>query len=292
MFRRLGRIDADKLLTEYIEDRVFLLLSPALRKLSVQYNDLNPVEVWQEARTVTERLVQFSSRRDVLIDVVYPELLEQYQHFESVDGNIVDRLEEQAKRSADMVLTAVSFMLMCTAKEGENPHQPIMERLRSVLQQSETARYIIAQAEENEVKEEKQYGEIPEHDYLHVPDKMDGPRQMLLLPKDAGCVDLDHVDKYAFFIDALLDNVCVQAFLLGSKTLRKEFNAKGVYGIAGLLIMKKILDTTPNALSKKYGNSNSNKWMSPKGVDEILPKNIKDIVKQLIKEHFEKKSSC
>ena len=100
MFRRLGRIDADKLLTEYIEDRVFLLLSPALRKLSVQYNDLNPVEVWQEARTVTERLVQFSSRRDVLIDVVYPELLEQYQHFESVDGNIVDRLEEQAKRIA------------------------------------------------------------------------------------------------------------------------------------------------------------------------------------------------
>lgn len=291
MFGRIGRVKSDKLLTEYVEDRVFQLLSPAFRTLSAQYNDLTPVEVWHEAKDILERLIKINSRRDVVMDTVYPELLQRYKCFEDENRNVINRNDEQTKRTTDMVLTAVMFMLACTTK-GENPHRLIMERLKCVLQKSETTAFIIAQAEKNEVEEEKRQGEIPEHDYLHVSDKMDDVRQMLLLPMEAGFVVSGHTAKYADFVNALLDNVEIQAFMLSDKSRGREFNVKSVCWVAGLLITRKILNCTPYRLSNQYNISNSNKWMSPSAVDENLPKNTKDIIDGLIKEYFERKSSC
>lgn len=104
---------------------------------------------------------------------------------------------------------------------------------------------------------------------------MDDVRQMLLLPMEAGFVVSGHTAKYADFVNALLDNVEIQAFMLSDKSRGREFNVKSVCWVAGLLITRKILNCTPYRLSNQYNISNSNKWMSPSAVDENLPKTQK-----------------
>lgn len=284
MFGRFDDITVEKHLDAYLDDRVFLVLSPALRELSSRYGDLLPVEVWSEAKAVMERLICREKRRDVVIDNVYPGLLERYKIFVDADGQQIARTDEQAKRTTDMVMTVALFMLMSATKGDDNPHGEIMERLRSILRGSETAVSIIDSAMVNEEKEDKQYGEIPEHDYLAVPDKMAEARRMLQLPMTANFVHSRCISSYDGFVKELLADASIQEHLLGKKTVKKDFDVKSVYMILGMLIVKKVLTCTPGALCKHYEHSNSNKWMAPTANE--LPDTIKDIIENMVAKHF------
>ena len=257
MYQRLDSIALNNLISLYVEDRVFQLLSPTLRELSTKYNEITPVEVWSEALSVAGRLKNIKSRRDIVIDQIWSEMLEKYRAFCFESGKVVERDEESSMRTSSIVMTTVIFMLSRTTKDDDNPHQKILERMCTILSGNPIANYIVKSAEENEVVEDREYGEIMPQNYLTVNDGLSDARVWFDKIKACGTKMSDwFLQHYDQFVDELLgEEKLVNA--MQKKTLGEPFNMKLFINICGIMIADRALNWSVNGVIQYLFNSTS-----------------------------------
>lgn len=277
MYLRLEESKMNVAFERFSEDRVFQLLSPVLRTLSIDYEELTPVEVWNESIGITERLKNCKSRRDVYFDQICSELLQKYRCFVDERGNEKTRTTEDSQRTTDIVLTVVTFMLMRATKgEKENPHLKILKKLREVLNKSAIANRIIENAEQNEPIEEQDYGEIPEFDYLR-----NEYRSMFDLIVKSGSVADRYVDIFDSLVNEILNNSNVVKYLQSKKTLGYNYHAKGVFEIIGLLLQKKIINGSANRIGNVVLKvSNGNKYLASQNSE--MSNNLQEEIIEII----------
>lgn len=282
MYKRLDAVTCDKLMQRYLSDRYFQLLLPALRDVAEQYDELNPVEVWDEAMEVINRLVVVEGRRDLAVLQIRQTLLSRYGSFRMVEGREKCRSTNEAKRTADMVLTVVEVLLSGASKESEaNPHSKTIASLASTLKGSPTMRYIMNKAEADEEAEERCYGEIPEHDYLRVEDELSGPREML---RKAGTCAADGKQRaYDRIVDELLENDHLAAMILGGKTLQQPFNAKCLCMVLGMIFNQGLLKGSNASICKALGKTAWARYLSPQ--ENMLPDELRTTITTIIKKY-------
>lgn len=277
MYSRLYGSKVNEAFERFSEDRLFQMLSPVLRTLSIKYEELTPVEVWDESLGITERMKNSKSRRDVYFDQICSELLQKYLCFVDERGKEKTRTTEDAQRTTDIVLTVVTFMLMRSTKDEKgNPHQKILNKLRDVLHKSEIANIIIVKAEQNETAEEQDYGEIPEFDYM-----CNEYRSMFDKIVQGGAVDEGCIDIFDSLVNEILSNTNVVRYLQSKKTLNNNYHAKGVLEIIGLLLQKHIIKGSANHIGTVVLKvSNGNKYLASQNSE--MSEDLIDEVKAII----------
>lgn len=263
MYRRLDEEKIEELMGLYVEDRLYQMLAPALQELSERYDDLTPVEVWDEAMGVIETLKKAKIRKDVCVRQVRANLLNRYKDFAWEDGRTERRDSEGYTRSTDLVLMVVVSMLRSTKKVREdNPHLKTINILLEMLRESTIIDYFLDRSERTEKSDEDEYGELPEKDYM-IGDKEE-IKAMLLQGKEFAVEGFK--DSYEVFVDELLEDKRVRESLMGAKSLNENFHAKAVYWILGLMMSSGVIEVTASKLARKLGRSNGNKYLSPQNI--------------------------
>ncbi len=120
MYKRPSKHHCRNKTFELMKEQLFCILYPALYRISKEYDELVPAEVWHEAMKDATRLKQVH-RPDMVRKEWEEMLLEEYLRFDTDDG-IVERSEEQARRSAFVVMMTMLYIL---ATENKNlPGKP------------------------------------------------------------------------------------------------------------------------------------------------------------------------
>lgn len=280
MYQRLDERKIEELMGVYVEDRLYQMLAPALQELSEQYDDLTPVEVWDEALGVIETLKRAKVRKDVYVRQVRANLLNRYKAFAWGEGKREERESDGYTRSTDLVLMVVAIMLRATCKErGDNPYLKTLTILLETMQESTIKDYFLNRSEQMEEEEEKEYGEIPECNYLA--EEGVEIKAMLLVGKEFAVEGF--VERYEEFVEALMGDKEVRKLLMEEKTLNENFHAKAVYWILGVMIIENVIKVSAYKMAEKLGRSNGNKYLSPANME--FPPGIQEYIRDLCKKY-------
>ncbi len=115
MYKRLAK-QVDRWGTfEMMKEQLFCILYPTLRRISREYDELSPAEVWHEALAFASRLKRMP-RPDMMKEELVEMMHDEYICFES-EGGIVERSEEQVQRTMFLVMVTMLYML---ATENKN----------------------------------------------------------------------------------------------------------------------------------------------------------------------------
>lgn len=155
MYRRLAEQDSRWGVFEMMKEQLFCILFPTLRRISREYDDLTPAEVWNEALAFASRLKRMP-RPDMMREEMEEMMHDEYICFET-DGGIVERSEQQAQRTTFLVMVTMLYML---ATENKNlpgdPYKPHCLMLAEATQNHELLQRFIDEVRETETAEELQ----------------------------------------------------------------------------------------------------------------------------------------
>lgn len=101
----------------YMSEQLYCILYRTLHRLSKEYNELTPSEVWREACHFAAELKEMP-RPDMMMDELKEMLLERYSEFKTIDY-VIQRTAEEAERTTFIVMSTMLYILAT-----ENKNQP------------------------------------------------------------------------------------------------------------------------------------------------------------------------
>lgn len=153
MFKRLSKQDDRRALIRLMEEQLFCILYPTLRRISREYDELTPAEVWYEAIDFATQLMRMS-RPDMMREDFEEMMHDKYLCFET-DGGNVERSEQQAQRTTFLVMATMLYMLATENKDRPgNPYKPHCLMLAEATQHHELRQRFLDEVRETETEEE------------------------------------------------------------------------------------------------------------------------------------------
>ena len=166
------RLDIDKIKSrrgEYHKIPAFIVTYRAIDWMSTNYNDIDPVEAWDEA-VETMKTIAAEDFKRFAIETVCRDLPRKYLEFLDIEGHIQNRTQEDANRTALMVLFDVLFMLVMRQKElDDHPYLDFCKWIIPVLQEFPDYEKMCEMTHTNEVNLEEEVGhELEPQDFLNT----------------------------------------------------------------------------------------------------------------------------
>jgi hypothetical protein len=153
MYKRLAKQDSRWGVFEMMKEQLFCILYPTLRRISREFDELTPAEMWYEALAFANRLKRMP-RPDMMREELEEMLHDEYICFET-DGGIVERSEEQAKRTTFLVMVTMLYMLATENKRlQDDRYKPHCLMLAEATQDHELRQRFIDEVRETETLEE------------------------------------------------------------------------------------------------------------------------------------------
>jgi len=113
----------------------FIVTFRAIDWLTSTYDDIDPVEAWDEA-VETMKTIASEEYKRFAIESTCRDLPRKYLEFQNLDGSIQKRSKEESERTALMVLLNVVFMLIMRQKElDDHPYKNFCEWIIPVLKE-------------------------------------------------------------------------------------------------------------------------------------------------------------
>jgi len=155
MYKILAKQDSRWGVFELMKEQLFCILYPTLRRISREYDELTPAEVWHEALAFASRLKRMP-RPDMMREEVEEMMHDEYICFET-DCGIVERSEEQAQRTTFLVMVTMLYMLATENKDlPGDPFKPHCLMLAEATQHHELLQRFLDEVRETETAEELQ----------------------------------------------------------------------------------------------------------------------------------------
>ena len=155
MFKRVSSQDSRWGMFEMMKEQLFCILYPTLRRISHEFDELTPAEVWYEALAFASRLKRMP-RPDMMREEVEEMMHDEYICFETDDG-IVERNKEQAQRTTFLVMVTTLYMLSTENKNLQDDcYKPHCLMLAEATQNHELLQRFLDEVRETETAEELQ----------------------------------------------------------------------------------------------------------------------------------------
>ena len=155
MYKILAKQDSRWGVFELMKEQLFCILYPTLRRISREFDELTPAEVWHEALAFASRLKRMP-RPDMMMEELEEMMYDEYICFET-DGGIVKRSEEQAQRTTFLVMVSMLYMLATENKDLQgDPYKPHCLMLAEATQHHELCQRFLDDVCETETAEELQ----------------------------------------------------------------------------------------------------------------------------------------
>ncbi len=169
MYRRLTIEEIKTRRSEYHKIPAFMVTYRAIDWVSTTYQDIDPVEAWDEA-VETMKTIAAEEYKRFAIETTCRDLPRKYLQFQNVDNTILPREPEDANRTALMVLFNVLFMLIMRQKEQDgHPYLEYCKWIIPVLQQFPQYEAMCNMTRTNEENLEEDVGhELEPADFLNT----------------------------------------------------------------------------------------------------------------------------
>lgn len=169
MYRRLTIEEIKTRRSEYHKIPAFMVTYRAIDWVSTTYQDIDPVEAWDEA-VETMKTIAAEEYKRFAIETTCRDLPRKYLQFQNVDNTILPREQEDADRTALMVLFNVLFMLIMRQKEQDgHPYLEYCKWIVPVLLQKPLYEQLCQMTRTNEVNLEEEVGhELEPADFLNL----------------------------------------------------------------------------------------------------------------------------
>ena len=169
MYRRLTIEEIKTRRSEYHRIPAFMVTYRAIDWVSTTYQDIDPVEAWDEA-VETMKTIAAEEYKRFAIETTCRDLPRKYLQFQNVDNTILPREPEDANRTALMVLFNVLFMLIMRQKEQDgHPYLEYCKWIIPVLQQFPQYEAMCNMTRTNEENLEEDVGhELEPADFLNL----------------------------------------------------------------------------------------------------------------------------
>ena len=244
MYKRLNieTIKASK--SKYHKIPAFIVTYRAIDWMSSKYNDIDPVEAWEEAVETMKSIAEDDFKR-FAIESTCRDLPRKYLEFFNVDGRIQPRKPEEANRTALMVLFDVLFMLVMRQKElNDHPYLDYCNWIIPVLQQFPDYEEMCKMTRTNEVNLEDEVGhELEPQDFLNTEGipmpvtERDETREKLnsAVMITMQCDSYFHKGIDIIYIRALWEDMLADKYLHLDTLLKGQSFPTLVCGVVGLL---------------------------------------------------------
>lgn len=169
MYKRLDIVTIKLCKSKYHKIPAFIVTYRAIDWMSSNYNDIDPVEAWEEAVDTMKTIAAEDFKR-FAIESTCRDLPRKYLEFLDLEGHIQTRKPEEANRTALMVLFDVLFMLIMRQKElDDHPYLVFCNWIIPVLQQFPDYERMCKMTRINEVNLEEEVGhELEPQDFLNA----------------------------------------------------------------------------------------------------------------------------
>lgn len=155
MFKRVSSQGCRWGMFEMMKEQLFCILYPTLRRISREFDELTPAEVWYEALAFANRLKRMP-RPDMMREELEELMHDEYICFET-DGGIVERSEEQAQRTTFLVMVTMLYMLATENKNlPDDRYKSHCLMLAEATQNHELLQRFLDEVRETETAEELQ----------------------------------------------------------------------------------------------------------------------------------------
>lgn len=155
MYKRLAKQDSRWGVFEMMKEQLFCILYPTLRRISREYDELTPAEVWHEALAFASRLKRMP-RPDMMKEELEEMMHDEYNCFET-NGSIVERSEQQAQRTTFLVMVTMLYILATENKDlPGDPYRPHCLMLAEATQHHELRQRFLDEVRVTEKVEELQ----------------------------------------------------------------------------------------------------------------------------------------
>ena len=155
MFKRVSCQDSRWGVFEMMKEPLFCILYPTLRRISHEFDELTPAEVWYEALAFASRLKRVP-RPDMMREELEEMMHDEYICFETGDG-FVKRSEEQAQRTTFLVMVTMLYILATENKNLQDDcYKPHCLMLAEATQHNELRQRFLDEVRETETAEELQ----------------------------------------------------------------------------------------------------------------------------------------
>ena len=155
MYKRLAKQDSRWGVFEMMKEQLFCILYPTLRRISREFDELTPSEVWHEALAFSSRLKRMP-RPDMMREELEEMMHDEYICFET-GGGIVERSEQQAQRTTFLVMVTMLYMLATENKNlPDNPYKTHCLMLADATQHHELLQRFLDEVRDTETTEELQ----------------------------------------------------------------------------------------------------------------------------------------
>lgn len=155
MYKRQAKQDSRWGVFEMMKEQLFCILYPTLRRISREFDELIPAEVWHEALAFASQLKRMP-RPDMMREELEEMMHDEYICFET-NGSIVKRSEQQAQRTTFLVMMTMLYMLATENKNlPDDPYKPHCLMLAEATQHHELRQRFLDEVRETETAEELQ----------------------------------------------------------------------------------------------------------------------------------------
>lgn len=244
MYRRLTIEEIKTRRSEYHKIPAFMVTYRAIDWVSTTYQDIDPVEAWDEAVETTKTIAAEEYKR-FAIETTCRDLPRKYLQFQNVDNTILPREQEDANRTALMVLFNVLFMLIMRQKEQDgHPYLEYCKWIVPVLLQNPLYEQLCQMTRTNEVNLEEDVGhELEPADFLN-PEGMPMP----IIEKDTTKENMERAIEIFLkcsdhfkrgigveYVRGVWEDLLEQDYLHVDELLNGQSFQTLVYGVLGLI---------------------------------------------------------